>query len=112
MNDKNMRKFQRLSERIRELEAREAALKSQLSSTLVAAFENIAKCGKDKYMGSGVIISVKKLDSTDVVSPFTLRDGMSEDLIYALRNDICKSFELGTLAPSAMIEHNANNRRR
>jgi hypothetical protein len=39
MNDKNMRKFQRLLERVRELEARETALKAQLSSTLIAAFE-------------------------------------------------------------------------
>lgn len=62
--------------------------------TLSAAYREIAKANTDKYMASGVIITVQNLSGATIVEPFMVQDGLSADTIAALQADIKRSYDL------------------
>ena len=55
---------------------------------LVNAYRNVAKTGKDKYMASGVIVTITNLNGVNIVDPVMIADGLSAETIAALQADI------------------------
>lgn len=62
--------------------------------TLSKAFKDVSKCNSDKYMASGVIITIRDLSGKEVVESFMISDGLSEDSIAALKADIKRTYDL------------------
>lgn len=71
--------------------------KSMDIMTLAMAHGDALKLGKDKYMASGVIVSVRDLSGKTVLQPVMITDGFSQELIEALRRDIKRTYD-GRLA--------------
>lgn len=61
------------------------------------AGEGLNKASKKHLMGSGVVITLTVLGGRELIPPTLLRDGLSEDLIKALRSDFVQGFELATV---------------
>jgi hypothetical protein len=65
---------------------------------LMTAHTYIEKANKNKYMGSGVTITIKNINQTNdiICEEFMIKDGLSDatikaiqdDIIYTLKNDI------------------------
>lgn len=67
--------------------------KAQDIGTLFRAHAALAKLGKDRYMASGVIVSVTNLSGKPLVEPVLIADGLSRDTIDALRRDVKASYD-------------------
>jgi hypothetical protein len=62
--------------------------------TLASANRDIGKANTDKYMASGVIITVQNLSGANIVEPFMIVDGLSAETIAAIRADIKRTYDL------------------
>jgi len=62
--------------------------------TLANANREIAKANTDKYMASGVIVTVQNLSGAVIVEPFMISDGLSAETIAAIRADIKRTYNL------------------
>lgn len=64
--------------------------------TLAKAHEDMLKTGSDRYMASGLIITITNINGTGetVVGPVMIKDGLSADTIAALRADIKATYDL------------------
>lgn len=48
-------------------------------------------------MGSGVVVTMTVLGGRELFKPVMIRDGLSDDLVAALRKDLVRSYELATM---------------
>lgn len=71
-------------------------LKASRLSVYCAAYRNLDKCGQDRYMASGVTITIKNINKTDntIVEEVIIADGLSPETIAAIKADIKRSYEL------------------
>jgi hypothetical protein len=62
---------------------------------LVQAYTNIKKTTKDKYMGSGILITIKNINQSndEICEEFMIKDGLSDATIKAIQDDIIYSFK-------------------
>ena len=72
--------------KIKELEACRIMNKSM-------AYNTIDKCG-DSFSGSAVIITIEGLGGKFRINPFAISDGLSNETIQALKQDIKRSIDL------------------
>lgn len=80
----------------KQLEAEIVALKAQLTSSYWMASERLKELGKDKMMGSAVILTMTHLDGREAIGPVAIRDGLSDETIKAIKEDLIRSFDLAT----------------
>lgn len=66
--------------------------KASLIHTYHFAGNELLKCGSDRYMASGLIVEIKNLSGKTVVIPFMVKDGLSNNTINALLDDMQRSF--------------------
>ena len=66
--------------------------KASLIHTYHFAGNELLKCGNDRYMASGLIVEIKNLSGKAVVMPFMVKDGLSNETINALLDDMQRSF--------------------
>ena len=78
-------------------------LKKQLTEALagqahVYHFADAAldKASVNSLMGSGVVLTVTVLGGREIISPTLIRNGLSSELIAALRADLVRSYEDAT----------------
>lgn len=93
-------KKQALASQVAELERKLFEMKSQQASVLATAFDSIQKSAE--FMGSGVILQLTALGGKELIPAVMIRDGLSHKTIAAIQDDLCRSFELATMANPAM----------
>ena len=81
------------SQRLAQLEQENRELKSQLVFQLHFASSYVEKFSRDKYMGGAVILQLDGLGGRHKMEPVAIRDGLSEETIKAIQNDIRRSYE-------------------
>lgn len=94
------------SEQVEQLEAEVKALKEQLAligkvdqykASLIHTYHfaggELLKCGKDRLLGSGLIVEIKDLNGKQRVMPFMVKDGLSSTTINSLLDDMQASFD-------------------
>lgn len=76
----------------RELEV----LKSDNFNALTTAYKNIDRCTTKNYMASGITITIKNINKTNnvICEEFCILDGLSDETIQAIKNDIKRSYDL------------------
>ena len=72
------------------------ALAGQVHNYHFADF-GLDKAGTASLMASGVIITLTVLGGRELIPPTMLRDGLSDELIAALRADFKRSYDLANL---------------
>jgi hypothetical protein len=75
-----------------ELARRIVELEAQLPCNYASASENIKKAGKAHFMLSGVMVYLHALGGREIVPPFMVADGLSDETIAALKADIQRSY--------------------
>lgn len=68
------------------------------------ACEGVSKAGRDRFMGSGVVITLTALGGRELIPPTLLRDGLSDELIEALIKNFHYGYEMSTLYKPKGIE--------
>jgi hypothetical protein len=61
------------------------------------AEQGLAKASTDHLTTSGVVLTLTVLGGRELFRPVLLRDGLSHELIAALKADLKRSYELSTL---------------
>lgn len=61
------------------------------------AHGNIKNANTDKLMGSGVLISIQGIGGKHIIDPVLIRDGLSNETIEAIKNDIKRSYDLAVM---------------
>ena len=81
-----------------------ATLERELKEALAGQIHNYShadkgldKASTDHLMASGVILTLTVLGGRELVPPVMIRDGLSHELIAALRADLLRSYELANL---------------
>ena len=79
-------------------------LKRQLKEALAGqvhtchfADAELHKASQKVLMGSAVILTLETLGGRTIIGPVMIRDGLNEETIVSLRNDIHRSYEIATL---------------
>ena len=67
--------------------------KASLIHTYHFAGNELLKCNSDRFMGSGLIVEIKKLSGEHMVMPFMVKDGLSNQTINSLLDDMQRSFD-------------------
>lgn len=71
--------------------AENKALKAHMPTTIKAAYGQLEKCGCDRYLASGLIVTITNLSGIAVVEPFMCQDGLEADTIKALQSQLLKT---------------------
>jgi hypothetical protein len=75
---------------------------------LTTAYTYIQKATRDRYMGSGVTITVKNINQNDdiICEEFMIKDGLSDATIKAIQDDIIYSFknDIGLNTANALLK--------
>lgn len=71
-------------------------LHAQLVHVYHFADAELHKCGTDRMMASGVLVTLTANGGRELVTPFMVKDGLSAETIAGLRADIARSYELAT----------------
>lgn len=82
-------KLSRLAQALKDLRA----LKAQDIGTLSKAHADAQRLGKDRFLASGVIVSVTTIGGTTLLEPVMIADGLSDETIKALRRDIKATYD-------------------
>jgi len=82
----NRQRVATLSRRVLELEA-------QLAHASHFARIGLVQAGRDRTMGSAVIVQMHYLGGKEVCPPFALKDGLSPETIAALLSDLRYTYE-------------------
>jgi len=71
-------------------------LKANDITVLANAFKNIDKTSSNRYMASGVTITINNINKEgfNIVEEFMIVDGLSQETINAIKNDIKRSYDL------------------
>lgn len=57
------------------------------------ASADIQKASSSKMQGSGIILSIKASNGTDIVKPTRIVNGLSQETISAIKEDLRKAYE-------------------
>lgn len=73
-------------------------LENSLASSLhklIQAYTNIKRATKNRYMGSGILITIKNINQSNdtICEEFMIKDGLSDATIKAIQDDIIYSFK-------------------
>lgn len=79
-----------------------ADLEAQLNCAYGSAMSTIDKTGNKHMMASGVLVRLCAIGGREIVTPFMVTDGLSDETIAALKADIRRSYNLS---------HSLNNSR-
>lgn len=65
-------------------------------STLAIAYKHMDKTSSDRYMASGVTITIKNINANDevIVEEVLISDGLSKETIEAIKADIKRSYDM------------------
>ena len=76
----------------RELEV----LKAENIHRLTDAYKKIDKCTTTNYMASGITLTIKNINEKNFVvcEEFLISDGLSNETIQAIKNDIKRAYDL------------------
>jgi hypothetical protein len=85
------------SKRIADLERQLREALAGQSHVYHFADHGLDKASTKHLMGSGMVITLTVLGGRELIQPTMLRDGMSDELIAALRADFRRSYELANL---------------
>ena len=85
------------AQKIARLERQNMELNAQLASALHFAKVGILNANRAKTTGSAIIVRMHYLGGKEVCPPFALRDGLSDELIAALKSDLNYSFDIATI---------------
>jgi hypothetical protein len=85
------------SQRIAKLERENLELQAYLPSSCHFANAALDKASVDKMMGSGVLLQLTAIGGKEITVPTIIRDGLSEETILAIRKDLKRSYDLGTM---------------
>lgn len=80
-----------------ELQRKVSMLEAQLVHQHHFADAKLAKANTAHFSGSAVVLSLTNLSGADIIEPIAIRDGLSDETIYALRRDIRRSYEVATV---------------
>lgn len=69
---------------------------AQLINRLASAFNEVEQASVDRFMASGVIITITALGGRELISPVLIRDGLSHATIEAIKADLVRSYKLHT----------------
>lgn len=94
MNKKLRRLEQAEAERIAKLEKEARNYKAFDILTLKTASANLAKSVRPRYMASGVIVTITDLEGKEIVGPVIISDGLSNETVAALNNDIRVTYDM------------------
>lgn len=83
--------------RIAELEQKLKEAEAQQAHVYHFADAGIGKMSTEHLMGSGVMLTLTVLGGCEVFRPVLIRDGLSDETIAALKEDLKRSFKLATL---------------
>lgn len=83
------KKPSRLAQALRELRQWKAGDIMFLSK----AHADLKRVGRERFLGSGVILSITALNGTDLVEPVLINDGLSDETIEALRRDVKRAYD-------------------
>lgn len=75
-----------------QLERENMELRAQLVHNYHFADAELSRLSRDKMTGSSVIVQLSSLGGK-AIDPFALRDGLSDELVEALRKDIARSYD-------------------
>lgn len=92
-----MKQKQTKSQRIAELERQLMEIQAASVHNYHFTDVGLGKAGTKSLMGSGVIITLTALSGVKLVEPTLIRDGLSDETIKALRDDLVRSYQLATL---------------
>lgn len=81
----------------KELERQVLELNAQLIHVYHFASLGIAKASVNHLMGSGALIQISALGGREIVNPFVIKDGLSDETIKALKADMQRSYDLTTI---------------
>ena len=95
-------KHPKLQARIAELEKK--LFVSEASQVHNHHFADMSLGKAANCMGSGVILTITKLDGRNLVDPVLIRNGLSDASVAALRADLARSFQYATeLKPKGAV---------
>jgi hypothetical protein len=80
-------------DRIKKLERENLELKAQLAYVYHYAKLGIGKCDREQIKGSGIVVQMHWLGGKEVCPAFCLKDGLSQDTIRALNDDLKFSYD-------------------
>jgi len=69
-------------------------LEAQLPCNLATASRELRRCGPDRFLASGLIVSITDLSGKQIVPPFQCTDGFEQATIDALQTQIKKTKDL------------------
>lgn len=67
------------------------AMEAQLDCAYVPAYTALGRAGQDRFMASGLILTLTTLGGKQLVEPVVIKDGLSEASIAALQEDLRQS---------------------
>lgn len=79
------------------LEMEIKSLKAQLRCSLYTAHRELEKVGTKRMMGSGVIVTITSISGKELVQPFMCADGLVDETIEVLQEQIKTTVELGDI---------------
>ncbi len=96
---------------IKEMSGRIKSLEAQDVGAIYAAMRDIGKTGQDKYMASGIIVTVTNLSGKELIAPTLVQDGFSSESIEALGADFHRTMMLRLSYINAELkEKNSENK--
>lgn len=80
----------------KDLEREIEILKVESIHRLTDAYKNIDKCNMEKYMASGITITIKNINKKNhvICEEFMINDGLSFETIEAIKRDIKRAYDL------------------
>lgn len=98
--------------KIADLERALSNARASLASACANAFDKMEEASVENFMGAGVVLCIRDPNGRDIIEPVMIRDGLSSSSIAALKDDLCRSFELATLASPAMARNHVADKAR
>lgn len=80
-----------------QLERQVIELEAQLYHAYYFANQYLPKAGQKYFMASGVVLTLTAIGGKEIVSPVVIKDGLSDETITAIRNDLIRSQKLAGL---------------
>lgn len=99
-----MTKKQTKTQRIAELERKLRESNAAQVHNYHFADQGLAKASAQNFMGSGIVITLTALGGREVIPATLLLDGLSAELIAALRQEIQRSYKRATLLKPSGLE--------
>lgn len=72
-------------------------LESQLAHRYQFANTELHRAGTKHLMASGVLLQLTAIGGKEIINPVMIKDGLSDETLRAIREDIKRSYELTTM---------------